>query len=97
MSISLPIRITYIHQLKQFSSFCEILVSGDYYCHAENAFGDATQPVSVRIRNLATVNNVTQCCIEQNVTSPCMDACFIHLDIDAVIDKPECIQVNMFL
>lgn len=67
---------------------------GDYYCHAENAFGTATQPVSVRIRNLATVSNVTQCCIEQNVTSPCMDACFIHLDIDAVIDKPECIQVN---
>lgn len=24
---------------------------GDYYCHAENAFGSATQPVSVRIRN----------------------------------------------
>lgn len=24
---------------------------GDYYCHAENSFGLATQPVSVRIRN----------------------------------------------
>lgn len=24
---------------------------GDYYCHAENAFGTATQPVSVRVRN----------------------------------------------
>ncbi|XP_050297664.1 Ig-like and fibronectin type-III domain-containing protein 1 [Anthonomus grandis grandis] len=65
---------------------------GDYYCHAENAFGSATQPVSVRIRNLATVNNVTQCCLDQNVTSSCMDACSFHLDIDAVIDKPECIQ-----
>lgn len=65
---------------------------GEYYCHAENAFGSATQPVSVRIRNLATVNNVTQCCIEQNVTSTCMDACFFHVDMDAVIDKPECIQ-----
>ena len=24
---------------------------GDYYCHAENTFGLATQPVSVRIRD----------------------------------------------
>ncbi|CAH1112848.1 unnamed protein product [Psylliodes chrysocephalus] len=65
---------------------------GDYYCHAENVFGTATQPVSVRIRNLASTNNLTQCCIEQNVTSPCMDACSFYLDIDAVIDKLECIN-----
>ncbi|XP_019771440.1 Ig-like and fibronectin type-III domain-containing protein 2 isoform X3 [Dendroctonus ponderosae] len=64
---------------------------GEYYCHAENAFGSATQPVSVRIRNIATINNVTQCCMEQNVSSTCMDACSFHLDIDAVIDKPACI------
>lgn len=25
---------------------------GEYYCHAENAFGSSTQPVSVRIRNV---------------------------------------------
>lgn len=65
---------------------------GEYYCHAENAFGSATQPVSVRIRNIAATHNVTQCCIEQNVTSTCMDACSFYLDIDAVIDKPECIN-----
>lgn len=65
---------------------------GEYYCHAENAFGSMTQPVSVRIRNVATSNNVTQCCMEQNVTSACMDACTFHVDIDAVKDKPECIQ-----
>ncbi|XP_060521519.1 Ig-like and fibronectin type-III domain-containing protein 2 isoform X2 [Cylas formicarius] len=65
---------------------------GEYYCHAENAFGSATQPVSVRIRSLATITNVTQCCMEQNVSTPCMDACYFHLDIDAVIDKPECIK-----
>lgn len=29
---------------------------GDYYCHAENAFGSATQPVSVRIRNTVNKN-----------------------------------------
>ncbi|KAB0793035.1 hypothetical protein PPYR_12655 [Photinus pyralis] len=65
---------------------------GDYYCHAENAFGVATQAVTLRVRNVATSNNVTQCCIEQNVTSPCMVACSFYLDIDSVIDKPECIN-----
>lgn len=65
---------------------------GEYYCHAENAFGASTQPVSVRIRNVAASSNVTQCCMEQNVTSTCMDACSFFLDIDAVIDKPECIN-----
>ncbi|KAK4873942.1 hypothetical protein RN001_013302 [Aquatica leii] len=65
---------------------------GEYYCHAENAFGSGTQPVTLKIRNIAATNNVTQCCIEQNVTSPCMVACSFYLDIDAVIDKPECIN-----
>ncbi|RZF43428.1 hypothetical protein LSTR_LSTR001689 [Laodelphax striatellus] len=65
---------------------------GDYFCHAENAFGNGTQPVSVRIRNVAAVNNVTQCCMEHNVSSTCMDACSFYLDIDAVIDKPQCIN-----
>lgn len=64
---------------------------GEFYCHAENAFGSATQPVSVRIRNIAAVHNITQCCIEQNVSSTCMDACSFYMDIDAVIDKPDCI------
>ncbi|XP_066906093.1 Ig-like and fibronectin type-III domain-containing protein 1 [Halyomorpha halys] len=64
---------------------------GEYYCHAENGFGNATQAVSVRLRNVPAVNNVTQCCMEQNVTSACMDACSFYLDIDAVIDRPECI------
>lgn len=63
---------------------------GDYFCHAENAFGSATQPVSVRLRNVAASGNVTQCCVEQNVSAPCMDACTFFLDLDAVIDKPEC-------
>ncbi|XP_034250543.1 Ig-like and fibronectin type-III domain-containing protein 1 [Thrips palmi] len=64
---------------------------GEYYCHAENAFGSSTQPVSVRIRNVAATNNVTQCCMEQNVSSSCMDACSFYLDIDAVIDRPACV------
>jgi hypothetical protein len=28
---------------------------GDYFCHAENAFGSGTQPVSVRIRNVVSI------------------------------------------
>ncbi|XP_025837036.1 Ig-like and fibronectin type-III domain-containing protein 1 [Agrilus planipennis] len=66
--------------------------TGEYFCHAENAFGSVTQPVSVRIRNVAATHNVTQCCIEQNVSSTCMVACSFYLDIDSVIDKPECIN-----
>jgi hypothetical protein len=27
---------------------------GDYFCHAENAFGSRTQPVSVRIHNVVS-------------------------------------------
>ncbi|XP_054267567.1 Ig-like and fibronectin type-III domain-containing protein 1 [Macrosteles quadrilineatus] len=65
---------------------------GDYYCHAENSFGNDTQPVSVRIRQVNVISNVTQCCIEQNVSSSCQDACSFYLDIDAIIDKPECIN-----
>ncbi|KAG8229762.1 hypothetical protein J437_LFUL007060 [Ladona fulva] len=65
---------------------------GDYFCHAENAFGSSTRPVSVKIRATETTMNVTQCCNEQNVSAGCMDACSFFLDIDAVIDKPECIN-----
>ncbi|XP_065215789.1 Ig-like and fibronectin type-III domain-containing protein 1 isoform X2 [Planococcus citri] len=63
---------------------------GDYYCHAENAFGTATQPVSVRVRNTPATHNVTQCCIQQNVSSACMNACSFYLDIDTAIEKQEC-------
>lgn len=64
---------------------------GDYFCHAENAFGSVVQPVAVRIHNVASSHNVTQCCLEQNVTAGCMEACNFYLDIDSVIEKPECI------
>ncbi|KAL3272723.1 hypothetical protein HHI36_014185 [Cryptolaemus montrouzieri] len=65
---------------------------GDYYCHAENAFGSATQPVSVRLRSIKPVKNITQCCLSQNVTSQCMDACAFYMDIDSVINKLECVN-----
>ncbi|XP_055857089.1 Ig-like and fibronectin type-III domain-containing protein 2 [Episyrphus balteatus] len=64
---------------------------GDYFCHAENALGSATSPVSVRIRSAPSVNNITECCSNQNVSSSCMIACGFYVDIDAVINKPECI------
>jgi hypothetical protein len=67
------------------------LDEGDYFCHAENAFGSVVQPVAVRIHNTASSHNVTQCCIEQNVTAGCMEACNFYLDIDSVIEKSECI------
>ncbi|XP_055384146.1 Ig-like and fibronectin type-III domain-containing protein 1 isoform X3 [Condylostylus longicornis] len=64
---------------------------GDYFCHAENALGSNTIPVSVRIRNTAAAHNISECCITQNVSSACMSACSFYIDIDAVIDRPECI------
>lgn len=65
---------------------------GDYFCHAENALGSVTRPVSVRIRNTPASVNINECCRSQNVSSSCMVACGFYLDIDSVIDKPECIK-----
>lgn len=64
---------------------------GDYFCHAENALGSVTTAVSVRMRNSAPVTNISECCAVQNVSSACMGACSFYLDIEAIIDKAECI------
>lgn len=64
---------------------------GDYFCHAENPLGTSTRAVSVRIRNTPAAHNISECCINQNVSSACMDACSFYIDIDAVKDRPECI------
>jgi len=65
--------------------------AGDYFCHSENLLGSSTRPVSVRVRNTAAVHNISECCMAQNVSSTCMVACSFYIDIDAVIDRPECI------
>lgn len=65
---------------------------GDYFCHAENALGSSTRAVSVRIRQTAPANNISECCMAQNVSSSCMGACSFYVDIEAVIDRPECIS-----
>lgn len=65
---------------------------GDYFCHAENALGSITRPVSVRMRNNAPIStNISECCAIQNVSHTCMDACSYFIDIEAVIDRPECL------
>jgi len=64
---------------------------GDYFCHVENALGSVTRPVSVRMRNTAAVTNIAECCAIQNVTASCMDAGSFYLDIESVIDRPECL------
>lgn len=65
--------------------------AGDYFCHAENALGSQTRPVSVRLRNTPAAHNISECCIAQNISSACMSACSFYVDIDSVIDRPECI------
>lgn len=37
---------------------------GDYFCHAENAFGKTLRPVSVRLRPTTPHHNVTECCAQ---------------------------------
>ncbi|EAA05182.4 AGAP011355-PA [Anopheles gambiae str. PEST] len=64
---------------------------GDYFCHAENALGSSTRAVSVRIRNTAASSNISECCAAQNVSAACMSACSFYIDIESVIDRPECI------
>ncbi|XP_050094930.1 Ig-like and fibronectin type-III domain-containing protein 1 [Anopheles aquasalis] len=64
---------------------------GDYFCHAENALGSSTRAVSVRIRNTAASSNISECCASQNVSASCMSACSFYIDIESVIDRPECI------
>ncbi|XP_039449778.1 Ig-like and fibronectin type-III domain-containing protein 1 isoform X2 [Culex pipiens pallens] len=64
---------------------------GDYFCHAENALGSSTRAVSVRIRNTAASSNISECCVAQNVSSACMSACSFYIDIESVIDRPECL------
>ncbi|XP_026741674.1 Ig-like and fibronectin type-III domain-containing protein 2 isoform X2 [Trichoplusia ni] len=65
---------------------------GDYYCHAENAFGKTLRPVSVRLRPTTPHHNVTECCTQMNVSSTCIDACSFHLDMDNIMDRPECMN-----
>ncbi|XP_063625703.1 Ig-like and fibronectin type-III domain-containing protein 1 isoform X1 [Cydia splendana] len=65
---------------------------GDYFCHAENAFGKTLRPVSVRLRPSTPHHNVTECCIQMNVSSACVDACSFHLDMDNIMDRPECMN-----
>ncbi|KAJ2945396.1 hypothetical protein O0L34_g201 [Tuta absoluta] len=65
---------------------------GDYYCHAENAFGKVLRPVSVRLRPTGAHHNVTECCTLMNVSSACIDACSFHIDMDNIMDRPECMN-----
>lgn len=65
---------------------------GDYFCHAENAFGKTLRPVSVRLRPTSPHHNVTECCTQMNVSSACIDACSFHIDMDNIMDRPECLD-----
>ena len=65
---------------------------GDYFCHAQNAIGSSTTAVSVRIRPIPAAHNITECCMSQNVSSICMDACTFYVDLDSVKNRLECIS-----
>lgn len=68
--------------------------SGIYFCNAQNSFGSISQAMKLQSRQKKSTTpstDVIACCTEQNVTSTCMDACTAFLDMDSVIDRPECI------
>lgn len=68
-------------------------MAGEYFCHASNDLGFDTRAVSVRVRNTPPAHNVSMhdCCIAQNVSSACMDACSFYIDFDSVKNRPECL------
>ncbi|CAB3371385.1 Hypothetical predicted protein [Cloeon dipterum] len=68
---------------------------GDYFCHAENLLGSATQPVTLKIRPTDSLPiNASNCCDTRNVNPACLDACSAgaFLDLDSVLDQPECVD-----
>jgi len=38
-----------------------------------------------------TSMNITECCVREKVSEGCMDACSFFLDIESVMDKPQCL------
>ncbi|XP_065582217.1 Ig-like and fibronectin type-III domain-containing protein 1 [Artemia franciscana] len=64
-----------------------------YYCNAVNTFGSFAHASKLTLRDKAVpVTDVAQCCRNQNISSSCMVACTLFLDIDSVIDNPACIN-----
>lgn len=72
-------------------SSIELKDAGDYFCHAENFLGDATRAVSLRVRATKLIKNITECCLQQNVSSLCLPACSFYIDIEPVINNPACL------
>jgi len=63
-----------------------------YYCHANNSLGEETAMMGVTVQQLPPpVTNVTECCVQQNVTSDCLDICAFSIDFDTMLRKPQCI------
>ncbi|ODM96583.1 Ig-like and fibronectin type-III domain-containing protein C25G4.10 [Orchesella cincta] len=65
---------------------------GNYSCHAENAIGESVKTFWLQTRDIQDMSgNITECCIKEKVSPSCIDACSFYLDIESVIDKPQCL------
>ena len=52
-----------------------------YYCHANNTLGESSAPMIVNVTDEPRpVINVTQCCLQQNVSADCLDICSLYFD-----------------
>uniref|UniRef100_T1JD05 Uncharacterized protein n=1 Tax=Strigamia maritima TaxID=126957 RepID=T1JD05_STRMM len=66
---------------------------GPYYCNADNPYGSSMDKVSLQLEpSLDTNSNVSSCCIEEKVHPDCMDACTFDIDIEAVMNKENCVS-----
>lgn len=65
---------------------------GDNICPAENIHGSSTEMISIRLKSAFNeFYNITDCCVEENISASCLDACGYFVDIDLVKDRPECL------
>ncbi len=69
--------------------------AGMYFCRANNSMGTDYKDfrISVNARKPYTTTggrNTESCCHAQNVTSTCIGACSLAIDLDFLLYRPEC-------
>ena len=77
--------------------------AGIYYCRANNSVGEDYQDFKVNVAAGRRRNpdagggsnygrDTETCCHEQNVSSSCIGACSLSIDLDFLLYRPECFE-----
>ena len=96
------------HPTNQFTvrlSIKNVVMSdaGIYYCRANNSVGEDYQDFKVNVAAGRRRNpdagggsnygrDTETCCHEQNVSSSCIGACSLSIDLDFLLYRPECFE-----